>query len=60
MKASIQLNIEVKDKAEAVRVKKALETMNTHFKANGIIQMETLFLKDPFIRNLVHLKLNES
>jgi len=59
MRTSITVSIDVKDKTEAHQVKKALETMNTHFKARGIIKMEQLFLHDAFIRNLVKMKVNK-
>ncbi len=59
MNAQITIQVEVKDKAEAHQVKKALETMNKHFKAKGIVKMEQLFLRDAFIRNLVKMKINK-
>ena len=60
MNTQITINITAKDKTEAHQVRKAFETMNKHFRAKGIIKMEQLFLKDPFVRNLVKMKINKS
>lgn len=60
MNSDITIKVSVKDKAQAHQVRKALETMNKHFGAKGIIKMEQLFLKDPFVRNLVKMKINKS
>ncbi|WP_103072273.1 hypothetical protein [Aquimarina sediminis] len=58
MESQITITITAKDTTEVRRVKKAFETMYTHFGAKGIIKMEQLFLKDAFIRNLVKMKIN--
>ena len=53
------LNIKLKAKSptEAQRVRKALDTMIQTFQAEGIIKMDKLFHSDPFVRNMVKLKL---
>ena len=53
------LNVKLKAKtpAEAQQVQKALDTMVKNFRAEGIIKMDKLFHSDPFVRNMVKLKL---
>ncbi|WP_271729101.1 hypothetical protein [Aquimarina algiphila] len=60
MKAQITLDINVQNSTETPQVKKAIETFLTNFGAQGIIQMEQLFLKDAFIRNLVKMKIKNT
>ncbi|WP_062056003.1 hypothetical protein [Aquimarina longa] len=58
MTTQITIEISVNDKKEASQVQKALQTINTHFGAKGIIKMEQLFLNDAFVRNLVKTSIN--
>ena len=53
----IAVKVKAKNQVEAGQVKKALETMMSNFSAVGIIKMEKIFKSDPFIRNMVKLKL---
>ena len=53
----IAVKVKAKNQVEAGQVKKALETMISNFSAVGIIKMEKIFKSDPFIRNMVKLKL---
>ena len=56
-KAIVSIELEVNDDTQAMGVKKSFETMKAHFGAKGIIKMRQLFLNDPFVRNLVKMKL---
>ena len=53
----ISVKVRAKSQIEAGQVKKAFETMISNFSAVGIIKMEKIFKSDPFIRNMVKLKL---
>ena len=53
----IAVKVKAKNQVEAGQVKKALETMISNLSAVGVIKMEKIFKSDPFIRNMVKLKL---
>ena len=53
----ISVRVKAKNQVEAGQVKKAFETMIKNFQAEGIIKMEKIFKSDPFVRNMVKLKL---
>ena len=54
---SISVNIPAKNQVEAGQVKRAFDTMIQNFQAEGIIKMEKIFRSDPFVRNVVKMKL---
>ena len=54
---NISLKLKAKNQVEASQVKKAFETMIQNFQAEGIIKMEKIFQSDPFVRNVVKMKL---
>ena len=54
---TISVKVKAKNQVEAGQVKKAFETMIHSFEANGIIKMEKIFKTDPFVRNIVKMKL---
>ena len=54
---NISLKLKAKNQVEAGQVKKAFETMIQNFQAEGIIKMEKIFRSDPFVRNVVKMKL---
>lgn len=56
---SISVNIPVKNQVEAEQVKRAFDTMIQNFQAEGIIKMEKIFRSDPFVRNVVKMKLKD-
>ena len=53
----ISVKVKAKNQVEAGQVKRAFETMIKNFQAEGIIKMEKIFKSDPFVRNMVKLKL---
>lgn len=53
----ISVRVKAQNQVEAGQVKKAFETMIKNFQAEGIIKMEKIFKSDPFVRNMVKLKL---
>ncbi len=55
---NLNIRLKAKNQVEANQVKKAFETMVSSFKAEGIIKMERIFKSDPFVRNVVKMKLN--
>lgn len=54
---NISVRLKAKNQIEAGQVKKAFETMISNFQAEGVIKMEKIFKSDPFVRNMVKLKL---
>lgn len=54
---NISVKVTAKNQVEAGQVKRAFETMIKNFQAEGIIRMEKIFKSDPFIRNMIKLKL---
>ena len=53
----ISVKVKAKNQVEAGQVNRAFETMIKNFQAEGIIRMEKIFKSDPFIRNMIKLKL---
>ncbi|MBP2831258.1 hypothetical protein J8281_03575 [Aquimarina sp. U1-2] len=57
---NITVQLKAKNQVEAGQVKKAFETMVKNFKAEGIIKMEHMFKTDPFVRNIVKIKVGKN
>jgi hypothetical protein len=54
---NLTIQLPAKSAAEARQVQQALDTMVQTFQSDGIIRMDKLFHSDPFVRNMVKLKL---
>ena len=54
---TLNIKLKAKSPADAQRVQQALDTMIQTFRAEGIMKMDKLFHADPFVRNIVKLKL---
>lgn len=54
---TLNIKLKAKSPADAQQVQQAIETMIQNFRAEGIIKMDKLFHADPFVRNMVKLKL---
>lgn len=54
---NISVKVKAKNQVEAGQVKRAFETMVSNFRVEGIIKMDKMFRTDPYVRNVVKLKL---